>query len=101
MAALTYSAAERSESRAGEPSATNTFWMSTTSNPSFIRASSPEIARRATRPPCYDAGATAKEVAVIAFFGMGLLGSNFVRALRRRGEEVRVWNRSAGKARAL
>jgi len=38
---------------------------------------------------------------MIAFYGMGLLGSNFVRALRRRGETVRVWNRSAEKARAL
>lgn len=38
---------------------------------------------------------------MIAFFGMGLLGSNFVRALRRRGEEVQVWNRSEDKARAL
>jgi 3-hydroxyisobutyrate dehydrogenase len=38
---------------------------------------------------------------MIAFFGMGLLGSNFVRALRRRGEEVQVWNRTADKARAL
>lgn len=38
---------------------------------------------------------------MIAFFGMGLLGSNFVRALRRRGEEVRVWNRSLEKAAAL
>jgi 3-hydroxyisobutyrate dehydrogenase len=38
---------------------------------------------------------------MIAFFGMGLLGSNFVRALRRRGETVRVWNRSPDKARAL
>jgi len=38
---------------------------------------------------------------MIAFFGMGLLGSNFVRALRRRGETVHVWNRSADKARAL
>lgn len=38
---------------------------------------------------------------MIAFYGMGLLGSNFVRALRRRGEAVRVWNRSAEKARAL
>jgi 3-hydroxyisobutyrate dehydrogenase len=38
---------------------------------------------------------------MIAFFGMGLLGSNFVRALRRRGEEVHVWNRTAEKARAL
>ncbi len=38
---------------------------------------------------------------MIAFFGMGLLGSNFVRALRRRGEDVRVWNRTAEKASAL
>ena len=38
---------------------------------------------------------------MIAFFGMGLLGSNFVRALRKRGEDVHVWNRSADKARAL
>jgi 3-hydroxyisobutyrate dehydrogenase len=38
---------------------------------------------------------------MIAFFGMGMLGSGFVRALRRRGEEVHVWSRSAAKARAL
>ena len=38
---------------------------------------------------------------MIAFFGMGLLGSGFVRALRRRGEQVHVWNRSEPKARAL
>ena len=38
---------------------------------------------------------------MIAFYGMGLLGSNFVRALRRRGEEVQVWNRSHDKAAAL
>src|SRR5690348_9715166 len=38
---------------------------------------------------------------MIAFFGMGLLGSNFVRALRRRGEDVQVWNRSPDKARSL
>jgi len=38
---------------------------------------------------------------MIAFFGMGLLGSNFVRALRRRGEDVQVWNRTPAKARAL
>jgi 3-hydroxyisobutyrate dehydrogenase len=38
---------------------------------------------------------------MIAFFGMGLLGSNFVRACRRRGEDVRVWNRTGDKARAL
>ncbi len=38
---------------------------------------------------------------MIAFFGMGLLGSNFVRALRRRGEEVHAWNRTAARAHAL
>jgi 3-hydroxyisobutyrate dehydrogenase len=38
---------------------------------------------------------------MIAFFGTGLLGSGFVRALRRRGEDVQVWNRTAAKARAL
>jgi 3-hydroxyisobutyrate dehydrogenase len=38
---------------------------------------------------------------IIAFFGMGLLGSNFVRALRRRGKVVHVWNRTTEKARAL
>jgi 3-hydroxyisobutyrate dehydrogenase len=38
---------------------------------------------------------------MIAFFGMGLLGSNFVRALRRRDEAVHVWNRASDKARAL
>jgi 3-hydroxyisobutyrate dehydrogenase len=38
---------------------------------------------------------------MIAFLGMGLLGSNFVRALRKRGEEVQVWNRSPDKARRL
>jgi 3-hydroxyisobutyrate dehydrogenase len=38
---------------------------------------------------------------MITFYGMGLLGSNFVRAYLRRGEEVRVWNRTAAKASAL
>lgn len=38
---------------------------------------------------------------MIAFFGMGLLGSNFVRALRRRGEDVQVWNRTHERAAAL
>jgi len=38
---------------------------------------------------------------MIAFLGMGLLGSNFVRALRRRGQDVQVWNRSHEKAQAL
>jgi 3-hydroxyisobutyrate dehydrogenase len=40
-------------------------------------------------------------MATISFLGMGLLGSNFVRALRRRGEGVQVWSRSAPKAQAL
>jgi 3-hydroxyisobutyrate dehydrogenase len=35
------------------------------------------------------------------FLGMGLLGSNFVRAMRKRGEEVHVWNRTASKSTAL
>ena len=41
---------------------------------------------------------------MIAFLGMGLLGSNFVRAMRRRGADapaVNVWNRSPARARAL
>lgn len=38
---------------------------------------------------------------MIAFYGMGLLGSNFVRALLRRGQQVQVWSRTPQKARAL
>jgi 3-hydroxyisobutyrate dehydrogenase len=38
---------------------------------------------------------------MITFFGMGLLGSSFVRALRRRGEDVHVWNRTHARAKAL
>jgi 3-hydroxyisobutyrate dehydrogenase len=38
---------------------------------------------------------------MIAFFGTGLLGAGFVRALLRNGETVHVWNRTADKARAL
>lgn len=36
-----------------------------------------------------------------AFLGMGLLGSNFVKAMRQRGEDVQVWNRTASKAKSL
>lgn len=36
-----------------------------------------------------------------AFLGMGLLGSNFVKAMLEKGEKVRVWNRTAAKAFAL
>lgn len=38
---------------------------------------------------------------MIAWLGTGLLGANFVRKLRERGETVHVWNRTANKARAL
>jgi 3-hydroxyisobutyrate dehydrogenase len=38
---------------------------------------------------------------MIAFLGTGLIGAGFVRALLGRGESVRVWNRTAAKARAL
>jgi len=36
-----------------------------------------------------------------AFLGMGLLGSNFVKAMLKRGEQVQVWNRTASKAKEL
>ena len=36
-----------------------------------------------------------------AFLGMGLLGSNFVKAMLQKGEAVQVWNRTAFKAKAL
>jgi len=38
---------------------------------------------------------------MVAFLGMGLLGSNFVRAMINKGERVSVWNRTASKAMAL
>ncbi|GAA4469815.1 NAD(P)-dependent oxidoreductase [Nemorincola caseinilytica] len=38
---------------------------------------------------------------MIAYLGTGLLGSGFVRAMLAKGEQVRVWNRSAAKAQAL
>ncbi|MBV8530894.1 MAG: NAD(P)-dependent oxidoreductase [Candidatus Eremiobacteraeota bacterium] len=37
----------------------------------------------------------------VAFFGTGMLGSAMVRAMRRRGVAVRVWNRSLHKAQGL
>lgn len=36
-----------------------------------------------------------------AFLGMGLLGSNFVQAMLKKGDQVNVWNRTAAKATAL
>ena len=38
---------------------------------------------------------------MITILGTGLLGSGFAKALRRKGEAVRAWNRTAQKARAL
>lgn len=38
---------------------------------------------------------------MVTLLGTGLLGSGFVRALRSRGEPVRVWNRTPAKAHAL
>ncbi len=38
---------------------------------------------------------------MIAFLGTGLLGANFTRAFLKRGEKVRVWNRTPEKAKAL
>jgi 3-hydroxyisobutyrate dehydrogenase len=40
-------------------------------------------------------------MAKIAWYGAGMMGSGFVEALRRRGDEVRVWNRTPAKAAAL
>lgn len=36
-----------------------------------------------------------------AFLGMGLLGSNFVKAMLKRGEQVQVWNRTTSKGTEL
>lgn len=36
-----------------------------------------------------------------AFLGTGLLGSNFVKAMLKRGEQVQVWNRTASRAKEL
>jgi len=36
-----------------------------------------------------------------AFIGMGHLGSNFVKAMLKKGDKVQVWNRTASKAKAL
>src|SRR5215469_8950233 len=37
----------------------------------------------------------------VAYFGVGLLGTGFVRGMLDRGDEVRVWNRTHAKARSL
>jgi 3-hydroxyisobutyrate dehydrogenase len=38
---------------------------------------------------------------MVAFLGMGLLGSNFVKAMIAKGAQVNVWNRTASRAQAL
>ncbi|WP_343744929.1 NAD(P)-dependent oxidoreductase [Chitinophaga sp.] len=38
---------------------------------------------------------------MVAFLGMGLLGSSFVRAMINKGLQVQVWNRTASRATAL
>lgn len=38
---------------------------------------------------------------MIAFLGTGLLGSNFVKALIKKGQQVQVWNRTGSKAEVL
>ncbi|MES2702463.1 MAG: NAD(P)-dependent oxidoreductase [Bacteroidota bacterium] len=38
---------------------------------------------------------------MVAFIGMGLLGSGFVKAMLKRGEKVNVWNRTVAKAKVL
>ncbi len=40
-------------------------------------------------------------IKTVAFYGAGMLGSGFVKSLRRQGYEVHVWNRSFEKAKAL
>src|SRR5688500_4009874 len=55
---------------------------------------------RASSPsPC--TSSTEGTVERVAVLGTGLLGAGFVEAMRRRGVEVRVWNRSRPKAEAL
>ena len=38
---------------------------------------------------------------MISYIGTGLLGSNFVKALLKKGEKINVWNRTHPKAKAL
>jgi 3-hydroxyisobutyrate dehydrogenase len=38
---------------------------------------------------------------MIAYIGTGLLGSNFVKAMLKKGQKVHVWNRTHAKAKAL
>lgn len=38
---------------------------------------------------------------MVSFIGTGLLGANFTKALLKRGEHVKVWNRTPEKAKAL
>lgn len=42
-----------------------------------------------------------KKNTMIAYLGTGLLGSGFVKAMLRKGQDVTVWNRTAAKTKAL
>jgi len=42
-----------------------------------------------------------KHLTMIAFLGTGLLGSNFVKALIKKGHQVQVWNRTPARAKVL
>ena len=44
---------------------------------------------------------TKNKYSMKAFLGMGLLGSNFVKAMLQKGDTVQVWNRTTAKAKAL
>jgi 3-hydroxyisobutyrate dehydrogenase len=68
----------------------------------FLRAEvlkAPILGR--TRSPAATGSVARYSARMIAFFGMGLLGTGFVRAMRRRGEDVQVWNRTHAKAQRL
>ena len=41
------------------------------------------------------------QIFMVAFLGMGLLGSNFVRAMIQKGAQVQVWNRTYTRAAAM
>ena len=59
-----------------------------------MRGAAPScLKQRATRASS-DRPANHPLMETIAFYGAGMLGSGFVRAMRRRGLAVNVWNRT-------
>jgi 3-hydroxyisobutyrate dehydrogenase len=61
----------------------------------------PARARMATRRERSGPRGKPSNMSTIAWYGAGLMGAGFVEALRRRGHDVVVWNRTFEKARAL